>query len=106
MFREISTETEQDVAENALVDKFLAELKHLTNLTALNLCDNYFTTMPDELAHLTRLEFLDISINETLQVHRRSSCESSEIVYKEHHRHIPQTSHAARKHCFRVLIDS
>ena len=64
--REISTQPD-DEAET-MEERVLEELGHLTNLTALNLSENYFLRIPLQLSLLTNLEYLDLSANEYLQV--------------------------------------
>lgn len=50
-----------------LQKNLLAELTHLTNLTALNLSENWFSCVPHQLSTLTKLEYLDLNSNEYLQ---------------------------------------
>ncbi|KAK9823301.1 hypothetical protein WJX72_001754 [[Myrmecia] bisecta] len=55
-------------APNVPTRRTLPCLTQLTSLTALNLCDNYFTRVPTALSMLQRLQFLDMSNNPELQV--------------------------------------
>lgn len=55
--------TKLDLSHNQLDGALQAEIRHLQNLTVLNLSDNKFTGVPAEIGQLKNLETLDLSRN-------------------------------------------
>jgi Leucine-rich repeat (LRR) protein len=59
-----TTINELNLSNNQIDGSLQAEVRHLQNLTILNLSDNNFTGVPAEVGQLKNLEVLDLSNNQ------------------------------------------
>ena len=82
----------------------LPALDRLARLTALNLADNCFARVPPELAKLSGLRVLDLSINADLQVRRRPLASWSLLCCKAPQRCVCPIQCAASHHLLHTVL--